>query len=303
MGKTYWSLEQIPAQPEKTAVVTGANSGLGFETTKAFVSKKIKVIMACRDLEKGKKAQKRLCNAFPDARLSVMKIDLASLNAVRDFARNFQNEHGVLDILVNNAGVMMPPFQLTEDGFELQLAVNYLGHFLLTGLLLPNLEKAESSRVISLSSLAHRWGKLDLQDLQYKKHYNRKAAYGQSKLACLIFAYELQRRLTSHGKNIRSFAAHPGLSSTSLARHIKGISSILLPLIYPFSQQPKKGALPEIRAALDEKLHGGEYVGPSGWLETKGKPICVNSSARSMDLETSKKLWKKSETLTGISYL
>lgn len=285
-------------------MVTGANSGLGLATTRAFVSKNIKVIMACRNIKKGAEAKSNLLQEYPKAKLEVMKIDLADLNSVRDFAEKFSVQEQKLDILVNNAGVMMPPYEETTDGFELQFGVNYLSHFLLTGLLLPKLEQSEeTARIVNLSSLAHKWGIIDFEDLQFKENYDKKKSYGQSKLACLMFAYELELRLKKEGKDIQSIAAHPGLSKTNLARHLTGFSKVLLPFISPFAQAPKNGAHPEIRAALDTSLKGGEYIGPSGWFELSGKPVEVGSNKISKDLETHRKLWAVSGKLTGISYL
>ena len=287
----------------KIAIITGANTGLGLETTKAFAERNIEVVMACRNESKAKKAKTEILNEVPEAQLTILPLDLSSLDTVRNFAEKFKSEYDRLDILVNNAGLMIPPYGTTKDGFELQFGINYLGHFLLTGLLLEPLKNAAEARVISLSSLAHKWGDIYFEDLQFENHYDKQKAYGQSKLACLMFAYELDRRLKAQQLSVKSLAAHPGLSRTNLFRHLTGMMNLFTPFVYPFTQSAKSGAQPQIKAALDEKLAGGEYLGPSGFQEYSGKPKVVDSNGISKDKEKAKRLWKISEELCNFQYL
>ena len=287
----------------KIAVITGANTGLGLETTKAFAENNIEVVMACRNESKAEKAKAEILNEVPEAQLTILPLDLSSLDTVRNFAEKFKSEYDRLDILVNNAGLMIPPYGTTKDGFELQFGINYLGHFLLTGLLLEPLKNAAEARVISLSSLAHKWGDIYFEDLQFENHYDKQKAYGQSKLACLMFAYELDRRLKAQQLSVKSLAAHPGLSRTNLFRHLTGMMNLFTPFVYPFTQSAKNGAQPQIKAALDEKLAGGEYLGPSGFQEYSGKPKVVDSNGISKDKEKAKRLWKISEELCNFQYL
>lgn len=287
----------------KIAIITGANTGLGLETTKAFAKRNIEVVMACRNESKAEKAKAEILNEVPKAQLKILKLDLSSLDAVRSFAEKFKSEYDRLDILVNNAGLMIPPYGKTKDGFELQFGINYLGHFLLTGLLLEPLKNAAEARVVSLSSLAHKWGDIYFEDLQFQKNYDKQKAYGQSKLACFMFAYELDRRLKAQELLVKSLAAHPGLSRTNLFRHLTGMMKLLTPFVYPFTQSAKSGAQPQIKAALDEKLAGGDYLGPSGFQEYSGKPKVVGSNAISNDKEKAKRLWEISEELCNFQYL
>ena len=287
----------------KIAIITGANTGLGLETTKAFAEKNIEVVMACRNESKAEKAKAEILKEIPKAQLKILPLDLSSLDAVRGFAEKFKSEYNSLDILVNNAGLMIPPYGTTKDGFELQFGINYLGHFLLTGLLLKPLKNAAEARVVSLSSLAHKWGDIYFEDLQFENNYDKQKAYGQSKLACLMFAYELDRRLKAQELSVKSLAAHPGLSRTNLFRHLTGMMKLLTPFVYPFTQSAKSGAQPQIKAALDEKLAGGEYLGPSGFQEYSGKPKVVGSNAISNDKEKAKRLWEISEKLCNFQYL
>jgi len=223
------------------AIVTGANAGLGFETAKALAAKNFKVIMACRDMEKAKDARQRILNRHEKAKLEIQELDLASLESIRAFSSKFKYDK--LDLLINNAGVMMPPFQKTEDGFELQLGVNYLGHFLLTGLFLEKLNYAAGSRIVTLSSIAHRNAQIDFEDLQSERSYSKYKAYGQSKLACLLFSLELERRLKAYSYNhVSSFAAHPGISTTELMRHLpQWLMFIAKPLEGMIAHAPEDG--------------------------------------------------------------
>lgn len=298
-----FDLNKIPSQKGRIAIVTGANIGLGYETTIGLAKKDIQVIMACRNLEKAEKAKSEILIKVPDAQLFIMELDLMSLNSVRAFAKAFQEKHDQLDLLINNAGIMVPPFSLTADGFESQMGVNYFSHFLLTGLLLPLLEKTKNSRIVSLSSIAHKNAKIDFENLNSEKRYSKMEAYGQSKLACLIFSYELQRRLEKAGITILSVAAHPGVSNTNLGQHLPAWTKIIEPLFIPiFTHKPENAALPSLYAALGD-VKGGDFYGPTGFNEMKGKPGVVNSNAISHDKEIAKKLWTVSERLTHINFL
>lgn len=298
-------MENIPPQEGRIMIVTGANTGLGFETTKALAQNGAKVIMACRNMLKAKEARGQILKEIPDALLEVMELDLSKLESVRQFAEAYKTKIERLDVLINNAGVMMPPYTETEDGFELQFMTNYLGHFLLTGMLLPLILKTPDARVVSLSSIAHKSGKINFDDLQSKKSYSASEAYGQSKLACLMFAYELQRRLERNGyHHTLSTAAHPGIATTELARHMPTfLYSILRFTIAPFiTHSPAKGAQPTLLAAVGN-AQGGDYFGPTGFQEFKGKPGKVDSTPLSKDEDIAKRLWEVSEELVGLEYL
>lgn len=229
-----------------------------------------------------------------------MKLDLSSLRGVNEFADQFQRQFDKLDLLINNAGIMMSPYKVTEDGFENQLATNYLGHFSLTGLLLPLLIGTPDSRVVTLSSLSYKWAEIQFDDFHAKKGYSRRKAYGQSKRACLIFSYELHRRLASAGYTTRSVAAHPGLSKTNLDQYFP---ALIRPLGNLFLQTAKKGALPILYAALADVIKGGEYIGPSGFQEMRGSPTRVDSDDYSKDKKVADRLWKASEEMTNRYYL
>lgn len=300
---TTFDINKIPVQRGRIAVVTGANIGLGFETALALAKKEMKVILACRNLEKATNAKNDILQAVPNADLDIIQIDLSKLSSVRTFAQKYLQKYNQLDLLINNAGVMVPPFSLTEDGFELQMAANYFGHFLLTGLLLETILATPNSRIVSLSSIAHRSGKINFDDLQSQKKYSAVQAYSQSKLACLMYAYELQRRLdaTGHTTTI-STAAHPGVSDTNLSQHlprwVTGIMSVLLSFL---THSPKEGAQPTLWAALGT-AKGGDYFGPTGFREMKGNAGKVDSIKLSKDKAIAKRLWELSEQLTGIEY-
>ena len=303
MSQKYWDVTQIPTQKGKVAIVTGANTGLGYETALALAEKEATVILACRNMEKAAKAKANILEKYPNATLECREIDLSKLKSVRAFAANFIKDYSSLHLLINNAGIMMPPFSKTEDGFESQLAANYLGHFLLTERLLETIMKTKDSRIISLSSIAHKRGIIQFKDLNYEQQYSKMGAYSQSKLACLIFAIELQRRLEKAGSSTISLAAHPGISDTELSRHLPKWSMFILPIMAPFfSHKPARGALPILRAALDENVKGGEYYGPKHKKEYKGPPVKVKPRRTAMDEELAKKLWLVSEELTNCKY-
>jgi len=298
-------INKLLSQQGRIMVVTGANAGLGYETTVELAKKGSKVIMACRNLSKTAEAKSAIEEQVPSADLDVMELDLSSLKSVKKFAGEFQKKYDRLDVLINNAGVMIPPYTETEEGFELQFASNYLGHFLLTGLLLPAIIKTPQSRIVSLSSIAHKRGKINFDDLQSKKKYSAQEAYSQSKLACLLFAFELQRRLEkSENFETISTVAHPGIAKTELGRHIpKFIYSIFTLTVGPFiTHNSTEGAKPIVLAAIGE-AKGGDYFGPTGFLEMKGKAGKAKSSDLANDEALAKRLWEVSEELVDFKYL
>ncbi|MFC5623561.1 oxidoreductase [Algoriphagus winogradskyi] len=294
-----FSLESISSQKGKVAIVTGANNGIGFETALALAKKKATVILACRSLAKAQKAMSEILPKVPDADLEILLVDLMSLESVRAFAKEFSKKYDRLDFLIANAGIMMPPFQITKDGFESQFGVNFLAHFVLVKRLFPILKTTLGSRVVMLSSLAHKNAKIDFTNLNAEKNYSTWKVYGQSKLACLIFAYELQRRIEDNGLKLKSLAAHPGFSSTNLGHLLPSVGAKLFaPFASFIGQDAKAGALPILQAALDPSANGGEYFGPSGFKEIKGLPKVVSSSSRSHDLLVASKLWTAAEEMT-----
>jgi NAD(P)-dependent dehydrogenase (short-subunit alcohol dehydrogenase family) len=296
-----WTSSEIPDQSGRVAVVTGANTGLGFETAKALAAHGATVVLAVRDTDKGGQAAARILVAAPDAHVTIQRLDLASLDSVRAAAHELRAEHLQIDLLINNAGVMYTPKQATRDGFELQFGTNHLGHFALTGLLLDHLLPVPGSRVVTLSSLGHRiQAGIHFEDLQWQRSYSRVGAYGQAKLANLMFTYELQRRLSAAGAATVALAAHPGLAATELARNSPGIVAVATSVM---GQSPVMGALPALRAATDPDAHGGEYYGPGGLLELRGHPKPVKSSAESHDSGIQHRLWSVSEELTGVTFL
>ena len=298
-----WTLKQAPKQSGRIAVVTGANIGLGYETALALAGKGCAVVLACRSPAKAEAAQAAILAQHPKASVECMKLDLGSLKSVRAFAAAYKKRHATLDLLINNAGIMMPPYSLSEDGFESQLAANYLGHFALTGLLLPLITKTPNSRIVSLSSLAHKWSGIRFGDLHFTRRYDKRLAYGQSKLACLMFAYELQRRLARAGHTTLSVAAHPGVSSTNLFQHLPKVVQLFAPLTEVIFQSAQGGAQPTLYAALGDDIEGGDYCGPQDMGEMRGAPGKVGSSRRSRDETVAAKLWAVSEELTGVRFL
>ncbi|GAB5539249.1 MAG: SDR family NAD(P)-dependent oxidoreductase [Salibacteraceae bacterium] len=297
--------KNLPSQEGRIIIVTGANTGLGFETALFLAAKKAAVILACRNIRKAEDAKIKIEQRVSNAKVDTIQIDLSSLKSVRNFANEFKAKYDRLDILINNAGVMMPPYSKTEDGFELQLGANYLGHFLLTGLLLDLMIKTPASRIVSLSSLAHRNGSINFEDLQSENGYSASEAYGQSKLACLMFAFELQRRLelAGHTQTI-STAAHPGIANTELVRHMpKVIYTLLKYTVAPFiTHEANEGAKPTILAAIGN-AKGGDYFGPTGFREMKGSPGKAEATILSKDKEIAKRLWEESEKLVDYKYL
>ncbi|WP_405959616.1 SDR family NAD(P)-dependent oxidoreductase [Streptomyces sp. NBC_00024] len=293
-----WTEGDIPEQKGRVAVVTGANTGLGFETARALAEHGATVVLAVRDVEKGRQAAARISGD-----VTVQELDLTSLESVRAAAADLHGTHRGIDLLINNAGVMQPPKQTTRDGFELQFGTNHLGHFAFTGLVLDLLLPVQGSRVVTVSSLAHRMrAAIRFDDLQSERDYSRVAAYGQSKLANLMFTYELQRRLGSLSTTI-SVAAHPGLANTDLVRNLPAAMRVIAPVIGPLmSQKPEMGALPTLRAATDPAVRGGQYYGPDRMGESRGHPKVVESSPESHDRTVQQRLWTVSEDLTGVKF-
>ncbi len=298
-----WTAADVPSQEGRTAVITGANTGIGFEAAKVLAARGATVILGVRDTVKGSAAAAQIVAASPGADVRVQRLDLTSLDSIRAAADAIRADFASIDLLINNAGVMYTPKQTTADGFELQFGTNHLGHFALTGLLLDMLLPVSDSRVVTISSVGHRMqAAIHFDDLNWEKSYSRVGAYGQSKLANLMFTYELQRRLSGKGKTI-AVAAHPGGSRTDLMRN----SPLAFRLAYKvigrlITQAPSEGALPTLRAATDPNVLGGQYYGPSGLGESRGAPVLVKSSAQSHDVAIQRRLWTASEELTGVKF-
>jgi NAD(P)-dependent dehydrogenase (short-subunit alcohol dehydrogenase family) len=300
-----WSATDIPDQSGRLAVVTGANSGIGLIAARELARAGADVVLACRNVEKGDEALTSIRLDVPSARASVAALDLADLASVREFAGRLRGQHDRLDLLVNNAGVMAPPRRLTADGFESQIGTNHLGHFALTGLLLGALLNAPDPRVVTVSSDAHRIGRIRFDNLQGERHYNNWLAYGQSKLANLLFAFELQRRAADAGTALRSMAAHPGYSATNLqfagpAGRLERLTMAMTNRM--FAQSAEMGALPTLYAATVPDLPGGSFVGPDGFMGMRGHPHLVTAVGRAYDEDSARRLWEVSEDLTGVSY-
>jgi len=303
-----WTEADIPDLSGKTVVITGANSGLGLVAADALAAKGAQVVLACRDQAKGRAAEAEIRGRHAGAKTALMSLDLSSLADIRRFADAVQAAHPRIDVLMNNAGVMALPYRKTADGFEMQFGTNHLGHFALTGLLLDRMLKTDGARVVTVSSGAHRMGRIRFDDPQWEQGYRKWPAYGQSKLANLLFAYELQRRLAAAGATAISVAAHPGYAATNLQAvgpQMQG-SSLLERLMEIgntlFSQSAAMGALPQIYAAVAPGVQGGDYYGPDGIGELWGHPRKVTSNASSQDVDAARRLWTLSEQLTGVTY-
>jgi NAD(P)-dependent dehydrogenase (short-subunit alcohol dehydrogenase family) len=303
------SVISIPNLAGKSAIVTGANSGIGYHTALELARAGAGVILACRNEAKADEAKRRILAEIPGSTVSVSLLDLADLKSIRKFAEDFLKSDNPLDLLINNAGVMAPPNRLeTSDGFELQFGTNHLGHFALTGLLLPALLKCPTARVVNVSSNAHKLGTIDMNDLQSKKSYSPRGAYANSKFANILFTLELQRRLTAKGLTELSLAAHPGWSATSLqatTAAFEGATAtarIIEWLTPRLAQADWRGALPTLYAAVMPDVEGGSYYGPDGLGEWYGNPIRVQPKASARSKELAAKLWQASETLTGVTY-
>jgi len=300
----YWKLSKAPDQTGRTAIITGANTGIGYETALALAGKGATTILACRKLEKAEAARNKILEIHKQSKLEVRQIDTSSLESVRHFAGQILRDYSQIDLLINNAGIMMPPYNLSKDGIESQFAANYTGHFLLTGLLLPLIIKTDGTRVVNLSSTAYNYGGIQFDDINFEKHYDKKKAYGQSKTACLIFTYELHRRLDAAGYSTLSAASHPGYSATNLGQNLPAFMRfLLLPFINTFiSQSAADGALPSLYAALGDDIQGGDFTGPSGKGERRGPPTKVPSPPWTHEPDLGRRLWDLSEEMTGIKY-
>jgi NAD(P)-dependent dehydrogenase (short-subunit alcohol dehydrogenase family) len=302
-----WSEADVPDQSGRVVIVTGANTGIGYQTAAVLAYRGAHVVLAVRNLEKGNAALARVVAANPRADVTLQELDLSSLDSVRSAAEALRAAYPRIDLLINNAGVMWTPKQVTADGFEMQFGTNHLGHFALTGLVLDHLLPVRGSRVVTVSSMGHRLrASIHFDDLQWERSYDRVAAYGQSKLANLLFTYELQRRLAarSTAKNATiALAAHPGTSNTELARNLPAIirpaAAVFGPVLF---QSAEMGALPTLRAATDPAAQGAQYYGPDGFAEQRGHPKLVNSSAQSHDEDLQRRLWTVSEELTGVTF-
>jgi NAD(P)-dependent dehydrogenase (short-subunit alcohol dehydrogenase family) len=303
-----WTASDIPDLTGRDAVVTGANSGLGLQIAIELARHGARVVLACRDIARGEEAANRIRETAPGAELEVGRLDLADLASVREFAGRYLRDRSGLDLLVNNAGVMALPHRRTADGFEMQLGTNHLGHFALTGLLLPALLEREDARVVTMSSGAHRTGYIRLGDLQSERHYQRWLAYAQSKLANLLFAFELARRAASAGLDLRSVGAHPGYAATNLQLQAgqmedSGLKKQVWSLLNrAFAQSDSHGALPALYAATMPDVVSGEYFGPDGPAGVWGHPTRTNPTRKARDPELGRRLWEVSEELTGVRY-
>lgn len=303
-----WTAQHIPPFGGKTVLITGANSGLGFETAKLLAARGARLVLGVRNLEKGRQAVAHICETAPTAQIDLFRLDLADLASIGRFAEEVRGSQRRLDALINNAGVMAIPQHCTVDGFEMQFGTNHLGHFALTGLLLPLLLRTAESRVVTVSSGLHIIGKINFGDLQSANAYNDWRAYAQSKLANLLFTYELQRKLEAAGSQVSALAAHPGYAATGLqavgptlaqsrVRHaVMQLANRVL------AQTAAMGALPIACAATSPEAHGGQYYGPTGFFGQRGYPKQVKSSAASYDKATAAQLWQVSEELTGVVY-
>ncbi len=300
-----WTAAQMPDQTDKRAIVTGANSGLGLVTARELTRAGACVVLACRDLEKGARAVEEIGRAVAEPCVHLEQLDLADLSSIRDFAERLGDSHDRVDVLVNNAGIMAPPRRETVDGFESQFGTNHLGHFALTGRLLELLQASAAPRVVTLTSIVHRVGWLRLDDLQMRRRYVNWLAYGQSKLANLMFAVELARRASAAGSPLLSLAAHPGYSATNLqfaapaTRLERGSMWVMNQTI---AQSADAGALPTLYAATMPGLAGGALVGPDGFMELRGHPRLTRGAGRAYDENAARGLWERSEELTGVRY-
>lgn len=301
MDHSQWDSEKITNQDGKIILITGANSGLGLEASTILSTKGAKVIMAVRNLEKGNEAVSKIKSKNQKANVELMQLDLSDFNSIHKFSKEFHTKYPTLNVLINNAGVMYPKKrEITKQGFEIQFGINHLGHFLLTGLLLDILKQTPQSRVITQSSLYHKiGGDIHFDDLNWEKTYTKTKAYAQSKLANLLFTYELDRRFKLQKHNIISIASHPGYTATDLLRSMGVMGLVSNKLI---AQKIDMGTLPVLRAATEENLVGSEYFGPTKMFELRGYPKKVKSSDKSYDIQLAKKLWEVSETLVGFKY-
>jgi len=302
-SKNHWTTKDIPDLTGKVIIVTGANSGIGYEAAKEFARKGAQTILACRSVNKAQRALNQIRTEVSNAKVEIRQLDLASQNSIQEFAEAFKSQYDQLDVLVNNAGIMMVRYGRTKDGLERHFGTNHLGHFALTGLLIDLLKSTPNSRVVTVSSNGHRQGIMDFDNLMFEngKGYSRMDAYGRTKLANLLFTYELQRHFEEAGMNSIATAAHPGLTNTALADHLFGVK-LLRPILGRLLQNAAMGALPTLRAAVDPNVKGGQYFGPDGPGETSGYPILVQSNRASHNESDARQLWQVSENLTGVKF-
>ncbi|WP_420605772.1 oxidoreductase [Novosphingopyxis sp.] len=289
----------VPDQSGRTVFITGANAGLGFHVARVLAGKHARVLIGCRSEERARKAMRRIKAEFPIAELEFIELDQASLNSVRAAAERVCEEPR-LDLLINNAGIMGVPLTRTDDGFEAQLGVNYLAPFALTGLLLNKLEESRGARVVTTASIAHRRATIDFDDLDAEDHYDPWKRYAQSKLADLMFAYELDRRLAAAGRRTISVAAHPGMAETELMRNMPDLVQKIAPVVTAVFNSAAQGAWPTLMAATERHVTGGDYYGPNQLFETRGKAVRVGSTKASKDNEAARRLWDVSVRMTGV---
>ena len=301
---TVWNKESMPDCSDKTVVITGASSGIGLETAIAMAEKNATLVLAVRNMEKGKEALSKVKAIKSSVRAELMKLDLADLDSVRTFAAAYTQKYPTLDILVNNAGIMNTPYRLTTDGFESQFGSNHLGHFALTGLLLPHLISTPASRIVTLSSIAAHNASIDFKNLDGAKGYNSWRFYGQSKLANMLFARELNNQLTKGGLSTVSVVCHPGFSNTNLMSFGSGkrANPLMRLLTYLGTQPANMGALPTLYSATSPLIKGGEYIGPDGRGGRKGHPKSDSIINKLYDVDVSRRLWEVSEQLTGVTF-
>jgi NAD(P)-dependent dehydrogenase (short-subunit alcohol dehydrogenase family) len=299
-----WTTNSIPDQTGRTLIVTGANSGLGYETTKELARRGAHVIMAVRNEAKGREALATLRAAQPDASLELRRLDLADLDSVRAFAESIISDQVPVHVLINNAGIMMPPRSLTKQGFESQFGANHLGHFALTALLLDTVKAADEGRVVTVSSMVHKGGGIHFDDLTGDRAYSPSAFYSQSKFANVLFGLELDRRLRAGGLPVKSILAHPGYSSTNLvSTGPTGLRGLVMKYATPIlAQSASMGALPQLYAATDPNAQSGQFIGPDRMGESRGYPTLVQPVGTAKDPETAAWLWQRSEELTGVQF-
>ena len=298
MKQQKWDSKNISDQKGKVVIITGANSGLGYETARVLANKNATIIVAVRNQEKGNAALEKIKLESPNADIQVMLVDLSNLESIHSFAKGFKNKFNKLDLLINNAGVMTPPYSKTKDGFELQFGTNHLGHFALTGLLIDLIKKTANSRIVNVSSIAHKIGKLNFEDLNWEnRSYKKNRSYADSKLANLYFTKALQKRLNTQLSKVIVVSAHPGGTATELARH-----SLFYRMLNSIAQTSQMGALPTLYAAVAPEVKSNDYFGPSGFQEFRGYPKKVKPASHAQKDEVAERLWVVSEKMTGVCY-